>query len=115
MSIHNDSVNEVQVHIVLVILHLQVCFPFVYLQNASFNPHSSPLYSVYRIDSILNRKYRVVRYVVLYHMKNPWLYTGLYLEPPNTGLRLVVKVGKVWPSDVWLSWNHRYKLGLMEE
>jgi len=60
MSMYNESVNEVQVHIVLVILHLQVCFPFVYLQNASFNPHSSPLYSVYRIDSILNRKYRVV-------------------------------------------------------
>jgi len=39
MAIHNDSVNEI--HIVLLILHWQVCFPFVYLQNASFNPHSS--------------------------------------------------------------------------
>ena len=29
MSMHNDSVNAV--HIVLLILHLQVCFPFVYL------------------------------------------------------------------------------------
>ena len=58
MAIHNDSVNEI--HIVLLILHWQVCFLFVYLQNASFNPHSSSLYSVYRIDSILNRKDRVV-------------------------------------------------------
>jgi len=35
MSIHNDSVNEV--HIVLLIIHWRVSFPFVYLQNASSN------------------------------------------------------------------------------
>jgi len=59
MAIHTDSVNEV--HIVLLILHWQVCFPFVYLQNASFNPFIISIFCVsHRQYCMLNRKDRVV-------------------------------------------------------
>jgi len=35
---YNDSVNEVQVHNVLLVWYLQVCLPFVYLQDVIFLP-----------------------------------------------------------------------------
>jgi len=66
MSIHNDSVNKVL--IVLEILQWQVCFPFVYLQNASFNPFIISILCVsHRQYCILNRKDRDVccRYIPL--------------------------------------------------
>ena len=86
--IYNYSVNVVQVHIVLLIWHLHVCLPFMYLQDASFI-----FIPVYHIDSVLNRK-----------DKDSWVV--VYTLWKTFALHWVTKLHFIWTSLLCFTLSH---------